>query len=57
MLTIFRPAHIMAEATQPLAAAQREFFSYSGPTAGVNYPFKVQYCGGIYPFSYNTLYN
>ncbi|XP_060561646.1 density-regulated protein homolog isoform X2 [Ruditapes philippinarum] len=35
----------MAEATQPLAAAQREFFSYSGPTAGVNYPFKVQYCG------------
>ena len=44
----------MAEAAEPLAAAQREFFTYSGPTAGVNYPFKVQYCGGISAHSNST---
>lgn len=36
----------MAEAAEPLPAADREFFSYDGPTPGVKYPVKVLYCGG-----------
>lgn len=37
----------MAEATTPLAAAQREFLPYTGPDPGVQYPVRVKYCGGI----------
>ena len=37
----------MADGPQPLAAAERLFFQYSGPVPGVEYPIKVQYCGGI----------
>jgi len=36
----------MAEATPPLAAADRQFLEYSGPVKGVKYPVKVPYCGG-----------
>lgn len=39
----------MAEAPEPLAAAEREFFTYEGPVPGVKYPVKVLYCGGKEP--------
>ncbi|KAL4223922.1 hypothetical protein ACF0H5_017384 [Mactra antiquata] len=35
----------MAEATEPLPAAERKFLTYDGPTAGVKYPVRVLYCG------------